>query len=105
MVKRPWQEVAKLAQGLRDKSIDQIQPAIPAVPSQGELPLNTTSLPRKLLGEAEVEITETPPEALLKSLASGELSSVEVTTAFLRRAGIAQGLVSQRSAAPHDETY
>jgi hypothetical protein len=95
MVKTAWQDVARLAQELRDKSIDQVQPAIPAVPSQSELPLNTTSLPAKLLDDAEVKITETPPETLLKSLASGELTSLEVTTAFLRRAGIAQKLVSR----------
>lgn len=88
-----WQEVAQLAQSLRDQSIAQIQPPIPEVPGQDELPSNTTSLPGKLLSEAEVKITETPPEELLSSLASGELSSVEVTTAFLRRAGIAQKLV------------
>ena len=95
MVKAPWQETAQLAQSLRDKSINEIEPAIPQVPSPTDLPLNTTSLPKKLMGEAEFKITETPPEELLKSLASGDLSSVEVTTAFLRRAGIAQKLVSQ----------
>ncbi|EXJ81452.1 hypothetical protein A1O3_07744 [Capronia epimyces CBS 606.96] len=90
----PWQEVAKQAQQLRDKSIDQIQPPVPAVPSPTELPLNVTSIPRKLLSEAELKITESPPEELLKSLATGELSSVDVTTAFLRRAGIAQKLTN-----------
>lgn len=93
MVKVPWQEIAKQAQAQRDKSIDQIQPPIPAVPSPDELPLNVTSIPRELLNEAELKITESPPEELLKFLASGELSSVDVTTAFLRRAGIAQKLV------------
>jgi len=95
MVKTPWQETAQLAQSLRDKSIDEIEPRIPPVPSPANLPLNTTSLPQKLMGEAEFKITETPPEELLKSLASGDLSSAEVTTAFLRRAGIAQKLVCQ----------
>lgn len=93
MVKTRWQEIAQLAQTLRDKSIADIHPPIPSVPSEADLPLNTTSLPRKLLEEAELRITETPPEQLLQSLASGELTSVEVTTAFLRRAGIAQKLV------------
>ncbi|EHY52325.1 Acetamidase [Exophiala dermatitidis] len=94
MVKVPWQEIAKQAQAQRDKSIDQIQPPIPAVPSPDELPLNVTSIPRELLNEAELKITESPPEELLKFLASGELSSVDVTTAFLRRAGIAQKLTN-----------
>ena len=93
MVKVPWQDVAALAQSLRDKSIDRIEPAIPKVPSSSELPLNTSKLPSQLLSPEESKITETSPEQLLKSLASGELSSVQVVTAFLRRAGIAQKLV------------
>lgn len=93
MVKAPWQEVAQLAQSLREKSIADIQPPVPEIPSQHDLLLNVTSIPRKLLGEAELKITESPPEDLLRSLASGQLSSVEVVTAFLRRAGIAQKLV------------
>jgi len=93
MVKAQWQNVAQVAQSLRDKSIADIKPGIPDVPSHAELPLNTTSVPRRLLGEAELKITESPPEELLRSLASGQLSSVEVVTAFLRRAGIAQKLV------------
>lgn len=93
MAKAPWQEIAKEAQSLRDTSIKQIQPPVPDVPSPAELPLNVTSIPRQLLSEAELKITESPPEKLLRLLASGELSSVDVTTAFLRRAGIAQKLV------------
>ena len=102
MVKAPWQDTAQLAQSLRDKSIDQIQPPIPEVSSQADLPLNTTSLPKKLLGETEFKITETPPEGLLKSLASGELTCVDVTTAFLRRAAIAQKLVGWSGRRPSD---
>lgn len=93
MVNVPWQEVAALAQSLRDKSIDRIDPAIPKVPSPSELPLNTSQLPIQLLTADESNITETSPEQLLKSLASGQLTSVQVVTAFLRRAGIAQQLV------------
>ncbi|KAK4939357.1 hypothetical protein LTR10_020344 [Elasticomyces elasticus] len=94
MVKAPWQEVAQSAQSLRDRSIADIQPAIPEVPSHANLPLNTTSIPRKLLGDFELKITETPPEELLQLLSLGQLSSVEVVTAFLRRAGIAQKLTN-----------
>ncbi|KIV94592.1 hypothetical protein PV10_02344 [Exophiala mesophila] len=94
MVKVPWQDVAALAQSLRDKSIDRIEPAVPKVPSSSELPLNTSKLPSQLLSPEESKITETCPEQLLKSLASGELSSVQVVTAFLRRAGIAQKLTN-----------
>lgn len=88
---RTWQEVAKEAQLHRDASIAKVNPPVPDVPA--ELPLDVTSLPRKLLTEREVEITETPAESLLASLATGKLKSVEVTNAFLRRAGLAQKLV------------
>jgi len=98
MVNRPWQEVAKQAQDLRDASIARVQPAVPDVPS--DLPLNLTTLPIQLLSPEEVEITETPPECLLSALASGRLTSTKVTGAFLRRAGLAQKLVSPSGDGP-----
>lgn len=50
-----------------------------------------------LLSERELTITEkySVPELLAK-LASGELTSLEVTTAFSKRAAIAQQVVSER---------
>ena len=54
-------------------------------------------IPRKsgLLSERELDITENNTVAqLLTKLASGELTSLEVTTAFCKRAAIAQQLVS-----------
>lgn len=92
MSAKSWQEVAKIAQEVRDKSIAEVKPTIPDVPS--ELPLNVSKLPGELLSTAEVGITQTSPQELLSSLASGKLTSVEVTNAFLRRAGLAQKLVS-----------
>jgi len=53
-------------------------------------------IPRKsgLLSEKELAITEQNTVAeLLAKLASGELTSLEVTTAFCKRAAIAQQLV------------
>jgi hypothetical protein len=50
--------------------------------------------PAKVLHPDDVRITEMLPESLLALLASGELTATEVTTAFLRRAVIAQKLVS-----------
>jgi amidase len=47
-----------------------------------------------LLSVREVQITNTGVDVLLKRLASGEWSSVEVTTAFCKRAVIAHQLVS-----------
>jgi amidase len=91
MSSKSWQEIAQIAQDLRDKSIEQVKPTIPDVPS--ELPLNVSKLPAELLSKAEISITENSPEDLLDLLASGKVTSTEVTNAFLRRAGLAQKLV------------
>ena len=91
MPAKSWQEIAQIAQGLRDKSIAEVIPTVPDVPT--ELPSNVSKLPGELLSKAEVGTTETSPEELLASLASSKLTSVEVTRAFLRRAGLAQKLV------------
>jgi len=87
-----WQETSQLMRDYRDESIAVVQPTVPDVPS--ELPLNVTSLPKKLLTGLEIKITETTPEELLIALSSGTHSSTEVTSAFLRRAGLAQKLVN-----------
>lgn len=58
--------------------------------------LDITSVPREcgLLSEKEIEITETEDvDALLQKLATAEWSSVEVTTAFYKRAIVAHQLV------------
>lgn len=91
MSKPNWKEVAKKAQEHRDASVKLVEPAVPDVPT--ELPLDVTKIPKQLLTTEEVGITETAPEDLVTSLASGELTSTAVTSAFLRRAGIAQKLV------------
>ena len=88
-----WQAIAKEAQRYRDDTLSRVQPSIPEVPD--ELPLNVTGLPKQLLSEKEVSITESLPEDLVSALAAGKLSSTEVTSAFLRRAGLAQKLVSR----------
>jgi len=51
-------------------------------------------VPSKTLHPRDTKITETLPENLVKQLASGNLSAKVVTTAFLRRAVLAQKLVS-----------
>ena len=53
-------------------------------------------IPRRsgILSKRELEITENyTVQALLKALAAGELTAVEVTVAFSKRAAIAQQLV------------
>lgn len=89
---KSWEETAKIAQNVRDKSIANVTPAIPDIPL--ELPKNVTDLPRTLLSKAEIELTEQSPEELLGALATGAISSSTVTLAFLRRAGLAQKLAS-----------
>lgn len=91
MTQRTWQSIAKEAQEYRDASINRIEPPIPAVPK--DLPLDRTDIPKYLLTTEEVVITETAPEELVTSLATSKLTSFTVTSAFLRRAGLAQALV------------
>ena len=94
MSKPSWQEIAKTAQKHRDVSIAEVKPAIPEVPPH--LPHDATCIPKDLLTQKEVEITETTAEGLVTLLATGKLKSADVTNAFLRRAGLAQKLVSFR---------
>lgn len=87
-----WKEIAQRAQRYRDASIALVEPPVPKVPDV--LPLNVTPLPREHLSQAEIEITETLPEALLAKLAHGSLQCLDVTKAFLRRAALAQALTN-----------
>ncbi|KAF1810440.1 putative glutamyl-tRNA amidotransferase subunit A [Eremomyces bilateralis CBS 781.70] len=86
-----WQETVAVVQQYRDNSLD-IDPPLSGIPLN--LPSNVSEIPRKFLSAIELDITETPPEHLLEKLASGELSSVAVTQAFLRRAALAQRLTN-----------
>lgn len=97
--KRPWQEIAREAQEYRDASIATFTKEFPANYTTGQiadLPKNSIGIPGGVLGKRDLQITETLPEELVKLLANGELSVTEVTTAFLRRAALAQSLVSSR---------
>lgn len=89
--KRPWRDIAREAQQYRDASIARVQPELPQLPEN--LPKNVTKIPGTVLYWEEIKITEMLPEDLLSALASGELTAVAVTTAFLRRASLAQKLV------------
>lgn len=91
MAKSSWEDIAVTAQELRDASISCIFPTVPDVPQK--LAKNVTDIPKQLLTTDEILITETLPEALLSSLASGKITSTAVVNAFLRRAGLAQKLV------------
>lgn len=87
-----WQDIAIRKQDHRNKSIAKLNPPVPNIPD--ELPRDVTGVPRDLLEAREVNITEMSTEELVAALATGDLTSVEVTKAFLRRAGVAQKLVN-----------
>jgi amidase len=79
------------------------QEAIPddwRISAPGADVLNVTAVPENcgLLSAEELEITNTADVAiLLEKLASGAWSSVQVTTAFYKRAIVAQQLVMRQS--------
>lgn len=90
--KRPWQEVASEAQDYRNSTINALSPAAPKIPTI--LPKNVFSIPAGLLSSQIRQLTDLPPETLLPLLQTGQVSAVDVTTAYLQRAAIAQGLVN-----------
>jgi hypothetical protein len=86
-----WQEVAADRQKYRDATLAAIEPAIPDFSSP---PVNTVPIAKDILTAEEVKITESKVEELAPLLAKGELSAITVVKAFLRRAALAQKLVS-----------
>jgi hypothetical protein len=90
--KLSWQESARQVQAVRDRSIEQADPAIAALPDTHTG--RVIDFPRKHLSQTEIAITESSAETLVASLATGKLTAIAVTNAFLRRAAIAQKLVS-----------
>lgn len=92
---KPWQETAGQVQAVRDRSIEQVDPAIAALPETHAG--RVIDVPRKHLSPAEQAISESPAETLVASLAVGKLTALAVTNAFLRRAAIAQILVNAES--------
>lgn len=86
-----WQEVAKDRQDYRDATIAAVKPALPDILDAG---LNTLSVAKRVLTAEEIKITESTVEVLAARLAKGDISAAEVIRAFLRRAGLAQKLVS-----------
>jgi amidase len=86
-----WQEVAADRQRHREATLAALNPPLPTISSSSS-ELDKTTIPASLLTPHELEITNTNVEDLLLKLSSGRWSCKEVTTAFLRRAGLAQGL-------------
>ena len=87
--KRPWQDVAKEAQKFRDASLARV-PGIDEVFGRhtfsDTLLKDVTAIPRLVMNESDVQITESLPEKLVEILAKGKLPATDVTLAFLRRA-------------------
>lgn len=89
-----WQEIAAKK---KQEQIDKL-PKEWLIKTPPESQLNVLSVPKDcgLLSSEELEITETPVEDILPKLASAEWSSVQVTTAFYKRAIIAHQVVGTR---------
>ncbi|TVY82383.1 putative amidase [Lachnellula suecica] len=96
-LKRPWQEVAKEAENHRRESLAKVEglpPAIERIQLSSTLPQNSIEIPEEILDSLDFQITQKLPEELLSLMADGKLSSVQVTSAFLRRAVLAQKLTN-----------
>jgi amidase len=88
-----WKDLVADKQRRQQESI----PAAWRIDAPGPEVLNVMDVPRScgLLSALELEITEiTDVDVLLERLATGTWSSVEVTTAFYKRAIVAQQIVS-----------
>lgn len=90
--KKSWTEIAEEAQSHRDATIAALSPRAPKVPS--DLPKNTLHVPEQLLDPFVLSVTNLLPEELLQALSTGQLSAVQVTTAYLQRAAVAQRLAN-----------
>lgn len=95
---RLWQEVAQRMQIHREQTFAAVDPPIPQLPDSAEFnrsfARNVTGAPKRFLSKEVVEITESSPETLIASLAAAKLSCLEVTIAFLQRAGLASHLTN-----------
>ena len=77
----------------RDVGLSKVEPKLEGLPK--ELPLSSQDLPKTVLTEREIEITEKYSVIqLLEILRKREIKVEEVTRAFLRRAALAQAAVS-----------
>lgn len=90
-----WESLVAGPSAKRDASLAKVEPPLPSL--QTEQPLNSQSIPKELLTPREIEITESyTAQELLAKLRAREITSEEVTRAFLRRAAVAQTSVGDR---------
>jgi hypothetical protein len=90
------QRLIAKALALRDESCAQITPPIDRQRIPFPLPDNVQGIPHQILTQQALEITSLDPEVLLEAIRHRKYTCVTVTRAFLRRAALAQSLVSTR---------
>lgn len=87
-----WKVIVKEAQLYRETSLATFSTSLPTLPTK--LPSNVTSIPVEVLTPQELEVTSHGPEEIVALIAGGNYTSELVTRAYLRRATLAQRLVS-----------
>ncbi|KAK7961233.1 hypothetical protein PG988_012447 [Apiospora saccharicola] len=89
---QPWQEKVDWARAKRDASLAKVEPKLTGIPDAADsLPLSSQDLPKTVLTDREIEITEQYGIVqLLGLLRERKITVEEVTRAFLRRAALAQ---------------
>ncbi|KAI3330802.1 amidase signature domain-containing protein [Ustulina deusta] len=88
-----WEEVAADRQRHRDITLASLKPPPPELLT-GDIPVDTTGIPKSILTAEDLEITERNVEDLASMLASGQWSAKTVIQAFMRRASLAQQLTN-----------
>jgi hypothetical protein len=76
----------------RDSSLARVEPPLENIPEP--LPKNVTKIANDVLTVKEIEITSLDAPELIKAIREKVYSCEEATRAFLRRAALAQKLVS-----------
>ena len=89
-----WRRAVPRAQQRRNDSLVEVPGILRYDNSEQAQKSNVTTIPKHVLSAEDLEITRKDPEHLLASIAAQEVSSVAVSSAFLRRAALAQELVS-----------
>jgi amidase len=92
--KMTWEDIAADKRSRLESTIPQ-EWRLKSIPSED----NVMDVPKKsgILTDKEIAITESSAVDLVEKLASKQLTSVDVTTAFCKRAAIAHQLVQTKA--------
>jgi amidase len=90
--KRAWQDVAQEAQKLRDESLLELRCG--ATAQLKDNPKSTMGILEQVLGPADTALTALSLEEVVHLTSSGGVPARHIIMAFLRRATLAQKLVS-----------